>query len=48
MNLPFAIAGALSLLAAAIHGGAGEALVVRKSQFGSDGEGHWEGVRDWG
>lgn len=30
MNFPFAIAGALSLLAAAIHGGAGEVLVVRK------------------
>jgi hypothetical protein len=30
MNVQFAIAGALSLIAAAIHGGAGEALVVRK------------------
>lgn len=30
MNLPFAIAGALALLGAAIHGVAGEALVVTK------------------
>jgi hypothetical protein len=30
MNVPFAIAAALSLVAAAIHGSAGEALIVRK------------------
>lgn len=30
MNIPFAIAGALSFTAAAIHGGAGETLVVRR------------------
>lgn len=30
MNLPFAIAGALALVGAAIHGVAGEALVVTK------------------
>ena len=30
MNLPFAIAAALSLFAAAVHGGAGEMLVVKK------------------
>ena len=30
MNLPFAIAGALALVAALIHGAAGEALVVSK------------------
>ena len=32
MNGPFAVAGALALLAAAIHGGAGERLVVAKLQ----------------
>jgi hypothetical protein len=30
MNVPFAIAGALSFTAAAIHGGAGETLVVKR------------------
>ena len=30
MNLPFVIGGALALMGAAIHGGAGEALVVGK------------------
>jgi hypothetical protein len=30
MNLPFAIAGALALVGALVHGGAGEALVVTK------------------
>ncbi|MGH2793733.1 MAG: hypothetical protein ACRDKG_05465 [Actinomycetota bacterium] len=45
MNVPFAIAGALSLMAAAIHGGVGERLVVTKlrtevlapSRFGGPG-----------
>jgi hypothetical protein len=30
MNLPFVIAGVLALVGAAIHGGAGEALIVAK------------------
>jgi hypothetical protein len=30
MNVPLVVAGSLSILGAAIHGGAGEALVVRK------------------
>jgi hypothetical protein len=30
MNVPFAVAGALALTAAAIHGGAGETLVVKR------------------
>ena len=30
MNVPLLVAGSLSLVAAAVHGGAGEVLVVRK------------------
>ena len=30
MNVPLLVAGGLSVLAAAVHGGAGEALVVRR------------------
>ncbi len=30
MNLPFLVAGALGLVGAAVHGGAGERLVLRK------------------
>jgi hypothetical protein len=45
MNVPLLVAGSLSLLAAAIHGGAGEVLVVQKvspgalppSRFGGPG-----------
>jgi hypothetical protein len=35
MNVPLIIAGSLALLGAAVHGGAGEILVVRKLQPGS-------------